>query len=54
MNGQVDDAGRALLTLAVRPEADSPPRELTVWADTAFDGELVVPADLIHDMELHA
>ena len=26
--------------------------DLVVWVDTAFDGELVIPFDAIHDMEL--
>ena len=52
MRGEVDEAGRALLTLRVRPVSASDPVELVVWVDTAFDGELVIPFDAIHDMEL--
>ncbi len=52
MRGEVDEAGRALLTLSVRPVAGSDPIELVVWVDTAFDGELVIPLDVIHEMKL--
>ncbi len=52
MRGQVDDAGRALLTLSVKPIAGSGAVDLVVWVDTAFDGELVVPLNAIHALEL--
>ncbi len=52
MKGQVDEAGRALLTLSVKPVAGSNPVDVVVWVDTAFDGELVVPLKAIHDLEL--
>lgn len=52
MKGQVDEVGRALLTLSVRRVASSNTADLVVWVDTAFDGELVIPLNAIHDMEL--
>ena len=52
MKGLVDDAGRALLTLSVRPNANAPPMNLRVWIDTAFDGELVIPASQIQNLAL--
>jgi len=52
VRGQVDEAGRALLTLSVKQVAGSDPVDLVVWVDTAFDGELVVPLNTIHDLEL--
>ncbi|MCG8449628.1 MAG: hypothetical protein MI725_08620 [Pirellulales bacterium] len=64
MKGTVDDAGRALLTLAIRPTVWPEIRgqdvwatgtevcELTVWVDTAFDGELVIPRATIHELSL--
>ena len=52
MKGEVDEAGRALLTLSVRPVSGNDPQELVVWVDTAFDGELVIPFDAIREMEL--
>ena len=41
-----------MLTLNVRPVAGNDPIDLVVWVDTAFDGELVIPLDVIHEMEL--
>ena len=52
MREQVDDAGRALLTLSIKPITGSDPVDLVVWVDTAFDGELVVPLNVVHDLEL--
>ena len=52
MRGQVDEAGRALLTLSVKTVAGSNLADLVVWVDTAFDGELVVPLNTIHDLNL--
>ena len=52
MNGHVDDAGRALLPLRVRSVAPGIARDLLVWVDTAFDGELVVPHELVADLGL--
>jgi clan AA aspartic protease len=43
MNGMVDDAGRALITLSVRPTHDAEAAPLRAWVDTAFTGELVIP-----------
>jgi len=52
VRGQVDEAGRALLTLSVKQVAGSDPVDLVVWVDTAFDGELVVPLNTIRDLKL--
>jgi clan AA aspartic protease len=52
VRGEVDEAGRALLPLSIRPVSGSEPVDLVVWVDTAFDGELVIPLDAIHDLEL--
>ena len=43
MNGHVDRAGRALVTLRVRPNDRAQVADLIAWVDTAFTGELVVP-----------
>ena len=43
MNGRVDNYGRALLVLKARATEDAKPVDLTVWIDTAFTGELVIP-----------
>jgi clan AA aspartic protease len=44
MIGRVDVSARALLSLQLRQSEVSDAQELVVWIDTAFDGELVVPA----------
>jgi predicted aspartyl protease len=43
VNGAVDEAGRALVTLRIRPADRSAGSDLPAWIDTAFTGELVVP-----------
>ncbi len=52
MNGFVDRAGRALLSLQVRSIQASDVNEMEVWIDTAFDGELVASVSLIEDLGL--
>ena len=52
MKGEVDEAGRALLPLSIRPVAGRESVDLVVWVDTAFDGELVIPIEAIHDLDL--
>jgi clan AA aspartic protease len=52
MNGRIDDSGRALLSLGVRLVDSTETHELIVWVDTAFDGELVVPAATINALGL--
>jgi clan AA aspartic protease len=52
MNGYVDDAGRALLELRLQAATGSASTSLTVWIDTAFTGELVVPRTLIKSLGL--
>lgn len=52
MNGLVDDFGRALLDLKIRSTANEDPVEITVWVDTAFNGELVVPRAMIESLGL--
>ena len=47
MKGEVDSSGRALVVLNVRPTDDGAASELTVWIDTAFTGELVIPRESI-------
>jgi predicted aspartyl protease len=41
--GFVDEFGRALLDLKLRSTGNVDHVEITVWIDTAFNGELVVP-----------
>jgi len=52
VNGQVDASGRALLVLRVRRTRDAERRELAVWIDTAFTGELVMPRPTIESLGL--
>ena len=49
MIGRGDESGRALLDLQLlRGEAQT--ASLTVWIDTAFDGELVVSRQVIQEL----
>ena len=52
MNGLVDNRGRALLVLSVRATRSADPVDLTVWIDTAFTGELVIPRTTIESLGL--
>jgi clan AA aspartic protease len=53
VKGQIDPAGRALLTLKIRADSTRKAEELVVWVDTAFDGELVLPGDRIQQLGLN-
>lgn len=52
MKGDVDDLGRALLTIGIRRAAGEPVHEVKAWVDTAFNGELVVPCAVIDGLGL--
>ena len=52
MNGLVDELGRALLDLKFRSTRNEDSVEITVWVDTAFNGELVVPQAMIEPLGL--
>lgn len=43
MTGHVDAKGRALLTLKLQNPVDRTVHAVTVWIDTAFSGEIVLP-----------
>ena len=47
MKGVVDELGRALVTLSVRANPDVESMDIEAWIDTAFNGELVIPAQII-------
>jgi clan AA aspartic protease len=47
MTGTVDNAGRALLQIRLKPSADGTEAELKAWIDTGFTGELVLPRDRV-------
>lgn len=52
MNGRVDGNGRALIRVAVRPLQAAAAREIEVWIDTGFNGDLVLPQSQIDDVAL--
>ena len=52
MNGNVDRYGRALVNIFVRPSDVAAVREIQVWIDTGFNGELVLPHQMIDDLAL--
>jgi clan AA aspartic protease len=52
MNGHVDNSGRALVTVTVRPSDLAAPREVQVWIDTGFNGDLVLPQQHIDRLAL--
>lgn len=52
MNGLVDEFGRALLDLTIRSTCNDVPVEVTVWVDTAFNGELVVSRAIVESLRL--
>jgi clan AA aspartic protease len=47
MTGRVDLAGRALLPVTLRHPTGSPDLTFDTWIDTGFNGDLVLPGDLI-------
>jgi clan AA aspartic protease len=53
VTGEVDNSGRALVVLRLRPSLDANATPLTAWVDTAFTGELVVPRGTIERLGLH-
>ena len=52
MNGEVDNSGRAIVSLLVRAFADADATRLAGWVDTAFTGELVIPRATIERLGL--
>jgi clan AA aspartic protease len=52
LNGRVDESLRALVDITIRRKEPELPRCLTVWIDTAFDGFLVFPQELIQELGL--
>ena len=54
MNGKVDNKCRALLELQVGRRIGSVPTPVLIWVDTAFDGHLVFPQEIIEELQLDA
>jgi clan AA aspartic protease len=52
MIGHVDEHGRALVAVSIRPSSDGASHELEVWIDTGFNGDLVLPQDQIDTLSL--
>jgi len=52
MNGEVDNSGRALIALRVRPLVDADAIQLAAWVDTAFTGDLVIPRETLEKLGL--
>jgi len=52
MIGKVDNSGRALLSVELRPEPLSAAATMDVWIDTGFTGDLVLPQTLIDKLRL--
>lgn len=52
MNGHVDNLGRALVYISVRPPDAHSHHQIDVWIDTGFNGDLVLPKQQIDDLAL--
>ncbi len=52
MIGHVDQEGRALINISVRPSDIAAAHEFDTWIDTGFNGELVLPQKVIDDLAL--
>jgi len=47
VKGIVDEFGRALVTVKIRSNENGKSIEILAWVDTAFNGELLMPAPMI-------
>ena len=52
MKGQIDGFGRALITISLRPTDNLPLIPVKAWIDTGFNGDLVLPKNLISQLGL--
>jgi clan AA aspartic protease len=52
MIGQVDEARRAILAVELRCKSEAPGHVVSVWIDTGFTGDLVLPQSLIEQLAL--
>ncbi len=52
MIGFIDESGRALLSVDVRPEPTADAVAIEVWIDTGFTGDLVLPQNAINALGL--
>lgn len=54
MIGSVDEKDRALLDVCISDKLDGKYTPVTAWIDTAFDGHLVFPSQLIEKLNLES
>lgn len=54
MIGTVDDKSRALLDVLISNRVNGAYEPITAWVDTAFDGHLVFPQELINKLKLES
>ena len=54
MIGEVDQFGRAVISIDVAAEESGSSIPLDVWIDTGFTGELVLPLNVVDTMSLGA
>lgn len=52
MNGLVDERGRSLVTIALRPAKDGSETSYRAWVDTAFTGDLVLSRREVERLQL--
>lgn len=52
MIGRVDHSGRALLNAELKPTPKSNSTTISVWIDTGFTGDLVLPKASINQLQL--
>ena len=52
MIGTVDENARALLDVPISDQLDGAYTLVTAWIDTAFDGHLLFPQELIESLNL--
>lgn len=52
MNGRVDNYGRTLISISLRSSDVAGAHQIPVWIDTGFNGDLVLPQQLINDLSL--
>ena len=52
MTGYVDGQDRALLVVSLCPAEQAGPTDITVWIDTAFTGDLVLPRSQVAALRL--
>lgn len=53
MKGIVDQAGRAILEIQLRSNSSHPFQTISVWIDTGFTGDLVLPQKTIDELGLN-